>query len=386
MTITTYVSTSTDRTRRGIEFGEALRPQVQHTVDFYLRLFAKSGEMGREDVQRFGARVRRELMTRHPELVEEIKAIARGAATDEDLLIAVNARTELLCLSTFSRGGARDRPLPGGAECSHAALLPAATADGHLLLAQTWDFHPDLYASRVLWTLPTRSGGSLVTFTEAGILAKIGMNSSGVACLLAFLASDADQPHGGVPGHLTARLVLERATNAAEALRTIYSEPTSASVALTIACAGGEGEGFAAACECSAGRVGLALPDDDGVLVRTNHFVALAVERDLALEPDGWHGSIVRRDFMRRWLRERAGRIGSDDVDELLMSRFDAPDSICVARYSSSGDWPDELETLAAGCFDLHDLSARFTDGAHGSDRVAVRLDAAEPDLAARKG
>jgi isopenicillin-N N-acyltransferase-like protein len=368
--IATFVSTSIDPTRRGVEFGEALRTEVKHTVDFYLR-FADDLGLACEDVRRFGARVRGQLRSRHPALVEEIEAIARGAVVDADLLTAVNARTELRCLSTSRRPRARGR----GAECSHAVLLPVATAAGHLLVAQTWDFHPDLYDSRILWTLPRPSGGTLVTFTEAGILAKLGMNSSGVGCLLAFLAASADRPFGGVPGHLIARLVLERATNAAEALRTVYSQPTSASVALTIAYAGAEGEGFAAACECSAGRVGLAVPDDRGVLVRTNHFVALPVDRDLALEPDGWHGSIVRRDFMTRWLRERAGRIDGDDLDELLTSRFDAPDAVCVTRHSSSGDWLDELETLATASFDLHDLTAHFTDGARDSDSLSVRLE-----------
>jgi isopenicillin-N N-acyltransferase like protein len=375
MTIATHVSTSNDRSRRGAEFGEALRGEVHNTVDFYLRLFAESAALTREDVRRFGARVRGGLAAKHPQLVEEIEGIARGAATDEDVLMAVNARSELLCLSTSPPGSTGSGRAPTGPECSHVALLPAATAAGHTLLAQTWDFHPDLYASRVLWTLPGDPGGTFVTFTEAGILAKIGMNSFGVACLLARLASAADRHEGGVPAHLTARLVLERATNAAQALATIYSAVTPASVALTIAGAGAPGEGFVAACECSAGRAALALPDDHGVLVRTNHFLALAVERDLAMELDGWQGSIVRKDFMTRWLRERAGRLGRDDIDELLRSRFGAPQAVCVPRHSPSGNWSDEVETLASACFDLHDLSARFTDGARGSDAVSVRLE-----------
>jgi isopenicillin-N N-acyltransferase-like protein len=372
--IAKYTSTSSDRTERGTEFGEALRPRVQHTVNFYLRLFGEAGGFTRDDVSDFGAEVRSELASRYPELVEEIDGIARGAATDADLLVAVNARTELLTQSSFSRSRGLEHPRSAGRECSHAVVLPTATADGHTLLGQTWDFHPDQYEARVLWTLPTRAGGQLITFTEAGILAKIGMNSSGVGCLLAFLASEADRRTGGVPAHLTARLVLESATNAAEALRAIYSAPTSGSVALTIGYAGAKNEGFAAACECSAGRVGFKVPDERGVLVRTNHFLALDVGREPAFEPGGWHSTIVRQDFIVRWLRARVGSIRGEHLEEIMTSTFDAPDAICVARHSPSDRWADELETLATVWFDLHARAGTFSNGARSEGRVSVSL------------
>jgi isopenicillin-N N-acyltransferase like protein len=133
-------------------------------------------------------------LTAWPELVEEIAGIAAGAGQDERELLAINARTELL--------GAASRP-----ECSFVGLLPRATAAGTTVLAQNWDWHPDLAESVVVWSIRTPDGHALTTMTEAGILARLGRAD-------ARRAADADRLrtalHASAPRRLRPRRAAQR--------------------------------------------------------------------------------------------------------------------------------------------------------------------------------
>ena len=51
------------------------------------------------------------------------------------------------------------------------------------------------------------------TFTEAGLLAKTGLNDAGLGVTLNFLASDADGGLDGMPIHLLLRMLLEEGTD-----------------------------------------------------------------------------------------------------------------------------------------------------------------------------
>jgi hypothetical protein len=63
--------------------------------------------------------------------------------------------------------------------CSAIGVLPERSG-GATILAQNWDWHPDLIESRVVWTITEPGGRWLTTLTEAGILAKVCLNSRGL--------------------------------------------------------------------------------------------------------------------------------------------------------------------------------------------------------------
>ena len=151
-------------------------------------------------------------------LVEELEGMAAGAAQDVRDLLAINARTELLA----------------GAECSVLGRLDGA----EVTLAQTWDWHPDLAPSRVLWTVHHGDGAWFTTATEAGVLAKLGLNHHGVACALNLLTCSADGGIGGVPIHILLRLVLERGEDAEHAAELLCAARATASSAITLASPG----------------------------------------------------------------------------------------------------------------------------------------------------
>jgi len=145
MTFAVHRSDEATAALRGEAFGRAMATEVQHTVAVYRRMFDE----------------RRVIVPGELPPHEEIDAIARGANTDPHVLRAVNARTELL---------------NGADECS------VQGAGG--LLAQNWDWHPDLAASTVIWIVETPTSW-FATVTEAGILAKIGLNDVGLGSLRA---------------------------------------------------------------------------------------------------------------------------------------------------------------------------------------------------------
>jgi hypothetical protein len=70
-------------------------------------------------------------------------------------------------------------------------------------------------------------GPDILTFTEAGGLARLGLNSAGIAITANYLQSDRDYRRLGVPLALIRRNVLQQ-EHVALAMRTVYATPKSA--------------------------------------------------------------------------------------------------------------------------------------------------------------
>jgi isopenicillin-N N-acyltransferase-like protein len=281
------------------------------TVATYRRLLAEAAGIGPSDLRRGGADVAERLEPRWPALFDELEGIAAGAGQDVLELAAVNARTELLA---------------GG--CS-----VVAHADGSL--AQTWDWHPDLAAATVTWTVHQPGGRRFTTATEAGILGKLGCTSGGLACGLNFLACSEDGGTEGVPIHVLLRLVLERCDGVEEALALLRGARTSASACVTLA-----GGATAVAAELSPSGVTLVHPDADGWLVHTNHFLAgpVAGSDTLAAERPGTY---ARRELLARLVRDGV------PVREALGAHAPAEEPVC-RHADPDAPWAERRATLLA--------------------------------------
>ena len=64
-------------------------------------------------------------------------------------IVAINARTELMYGVTHHT------------ECTSIALREPASADGHIRVAQNWDWHPSLVGTLVLWLVKRSNGPDL---------------------------------------------------------------------------------------------------------------------------------------------------------------------------------------------------------------------------------
>ena len=116
-----HVSEECTARERGLRFGKAQRGAVEGTLAAYGRLFVEASGLDVAAVRSFGERVGERLHGEHPDAHEEIAAIARGAGVDEALLMAVNARTELLAAAVRPECSAID-----GEEAGYETVLAAA--------------------------------------------------------------------------------------------------------------------------------------------------------------------------------------------------------------------------------------------------------------------
>jgi isopenicillin-N N-acyltransferase-like protein len=218
------------------------------------------------------------------------------------------------------------------------------------VLVQNWDFHPDLAASRVLWTVDDGDERRFTTFTEAGILAKIGTNAHGVALAINFLATDRDGGLDGVPVHVLCRVVLEEARTVAEARELIARTPVRASVCMTVA--GPDGVDGAAGVQACAlerwpgGTEEQATGPDRPWVAHTNHFLDSIAARDTLAEGPSGPSTHGRMDRLVATL-EGAPALDGAQIAELLGSRG-APG---VAPIFQSDDptlpWLERCTTLA---------------------------------------
>jgi isopenicillin-N N-acyltransferase like protein len=309
---------------RGLALGRAQRDPIANTMSVYLRLFAEDRGLTREAVAARGAEVGERLSELRPDLVEEIAGIAAGAGQPEELLLAVNARTELLAGGAFAIGGH---------ECSVAGVLT-----GHCLLAQNWDFHPDLAGSRLVWIVEPPGGPWLATFTEAGIVAKTGLSEAGLAVTLNFLASADDGGLDGVPVHVLLRMLLDSCSSAQDAARLLAQAEVTASACITVA-----GDGALTAYELWPAGVQAVEPAADGSLAHTNHFLRPGPVDLIATGPDAASTNA-------RLEQVRAGLAGVDSlgaVGELLSS---APAFRADDRAQA---WINRTATLATVAYDV---------------------------------
>ena len=176
-------------------------------------------------MRRFGARVLERAGRWHAPLAAELEAFALGARLEPELVAALNGRTELLCL----------------AECTTVGRCESA--DGPWL-AQNWDWYADAPERCVVWSAAVE-GARFATMTEAGILAKVGVSTRGIAVALNILYHAGDgRDELGIPVHLVLRRLLGRRGAPTRRGTLLRETPYSASSCITVVDAGGDGACF----------------------------------------------------------------------------------------------------------------------------------------------
>jgi isopenicillin-N N-acyltransferase-like protein len=257
--------------------------------------------------------------------VEEMRFIARGAEVPFSTVALINARTEVLKLAKLSGTSREERPVDADPDgCTSVVLLPEATADGTLVHAQNWDWKVECAETGVVLSIRNDDKPDILTFTEAGGLARSGLNGAGLSITANYLESNRDYAQIGVPLALIRRKALECA-HLAHAIHAIHVTPKSASNNMVLSHA----DGFAFNFECAPDESFLVHPES-GLLVHANHWVspvALSKLKDtgIATVPD----SVYRDLRMRDLLAPKRGRATVQDVQAALFDDFQTPWSVC---------------------------------------------------------
>ncbi len=167
-----------------------------------------------------------------PSVIEEMEGIANGSNTDIASIAALNTRTEILPADYLAKATGPDPEKSQTQyinECTSLAFAQPATSTTDkktVWLAQNWDWLGTQRNALIVIraTAEQNRNPGWITATEAGMLAKIGVNKHGLGITLNILRSQLDGNQTGMPVHIFLRALLdcesvEHACELAQSLR-----------------------------------------------------------------------------------------------------------------------------------------------------------------------
>jgi isopenicillin-N N-acyltransferase like protein len=322
---------------RGYRHGVEARTRIAGSIRCYASLFASCGIDWLTAQTR--ARTYRDLIAGLGEVFDEIEGIAAGSGFLLDEILALNCRTELLPPTFLSAAElehtdafARNRAIGFRdiGECTSFAVSGTRCADGSTRIGQNWDWIGFQRANVViLRTRGRMNAPDFMTLTEAGMVAKIGVNTQGLAIGLNILRADNDRETLGVPVHVFQRLALDfaRVDDVVSFSKSLVFSGSSNAVL-------GDSLGRIGSLEYSPNGVAL-IDADQGVVAHTNHFCDPSLARfqaplvdTLTTEPRlaraqqhlmGWPDRVTTRN-LTTFLRDETGHDGSGKLGAICRS------------------------------------------------------------------
>ena len=328
---------------RGRQYGEAARERVRRSVDAYDEVFAHYAGWDQARVREAAAGFRAPIVAHGAKYLEELRGIAEGAGVDELDVLAINVRTEIMfAASARDVAAGRDRKrLPP--ECSAFAAL-GARAGCNVLVGQSWDWLAHAFETTIVLEARQHDGPDYVTVVEAGLLAKTGMNSAGVALVTNALVCAADKGAPGVPYHVLLRSILD-AEAVSDALATLQRGERAASANYLLAHA----DGVALDVEAAPGdfsRLFVGYPDEN-LILHTNHFFNPGFDgRDVSMVvmPD----SPFRLARLKQLVADHAGPLDRGFWERTLSDHAMAPFGVCCHPDPRATSAPDRYATVMA--------------------------------------
>lgn len=332
----------------GIAYGAAAAGLIAANTENYMARFASVAGLDAERVRRYGALFRVASHRYCPRVAELLDGVAEGSGIAVEEIYALNGRTELLY------SPADGAPAPH--ECTAIGVLSERSANGHTLLAQNWDWHPDQRPYALLLATRDERGRQVLALTEAGMPAKAGLNDAGLGVCVNMLGTERDRRDGGVPYHVLLRAALE-ARDLTAAIKVACAVPRGASINLLVGQAfPGGTPGEVIDIEVAPGGIGFLHPAD-GLLTHANHFESALSAIDTLRAIGG--SSFFRAARARRLL---AGPIDEDRVRSVLRDHGGHPHSICRHDEEADGE-DDRTESLFSVVLDLDERRMSIAAG-----------------------
>lgn len=316
---------------RGLRHGAAVPGRVAGSVALYRGQMQKRGVSIERQI-RLARGLLPVIEAYDPRYLLEMQGIADGAGVSIEDIVTINCRTEMMF--GYERMRTEQLPVEKSDGCTGLVVLPEAAADGRLLHAHNWDWREECVDTGIVLRVRNDDGPDILTFCEAGALARHGFNSSGVAITGNFLMCERDfiQP-GQAPLALIRRKLLECPSLAA-AMAELWKKSRYCSNNLMLSQAGGEAVNL----ECAPDEIFWTLPEN-GILVHANHWIcpiARTKLRDLGLaaSPD----SLYRQRRAMAALQKLAGKIDLESLKTVLADEYGKPDSILRTPKAASFD------------------------------------------------
>lgn len=296
---------------RGIDYGRKAGERIARGLEVYADALGRPGT-GERALRYFEALERYD-----GDSAAELKGLAQGAEQPLEAIVALNARTEL---TEWDAAAAPD-------ECTAALAMPER-ARGRLLHGQNWDWRPACVDTAIVLRVRGIDRPDILTFCEAGQLARHGLNSAGLALTANGLQTSDEFVAGGICSPFVRRRMLS-ASRLAAATGVLLAAPRSASHNIMLSHSGGIGQSEAINFETTPRNVYWSFPES-GLLTHSNHFKSIAAlgrVEDIGLIR---HPESLYRD---RRVRDRLDRDGCEiDVEsfkDAFDDRYGAPDAVC---------------------------------------------------------
>ena len=246
---------------------------------------------------------------------------------------------------------ALERMAPG--ECTALLALAPATNGDRTYLAQNWDWLLGVRDCQVLLKKPGEEGGAtFASLTEAGQVAKLGLNSAGIGLVVNNL--NTDRPRVGVPWILICRKILEAET-LTHAMGVVLSTPRAHSINFLLARGGGaRGRGGSPWRLRPPSRM-CSGQSRDSWPTPTISLQPLQTARDLKAwnYPDPC--TYLRHRRASQGLARLAGQIDVPGLKSILTDHFDKPHSVCMHQNKAQ-----ERARRTVTCFSvIFELEAR---------------------------
>jgi isopenicillin-N N-acyltransferase like protein len=326
---------------RGRSYGMQARDLIAQAAAYYLQLLTDGGIRTAAELLRSVMRWEPAIEQSSADLAEELRGIAEGSGRPLAEIIMLNARSELLRLSSVAGDGVDG--------CTVFGLIQhRADGDAPFYVGGNWDWREGTRDHWLLLRIVQPPKPTVTTVVEAGQLARFGVNSAGIAVfangLNGFRAGEA-----GLPQLVVRRRVLDSADFSSALAVAIETRRCLASNLLLA-----HRDGLMLDVELAPGRCAWLEPGD-GLLVHGNHYEAFSWAADGAeFRPWGFD-SLYRTQRLRGRLRaimQAPETIGPGSLSGCLADHAGLPDSVC--RHPNPQDPPSERWiTLASSIVDM---------------------------------
>ncbi len=325
-----FISVSGAPYERGVQYGQQARERVRLSVRLYGQTLVDLGFSESQRTQLIGSFVPViEEYAAH--YLDEMRGIAKGADVSFEDIVMINARTEVLARARAEKNKSVELEPDDG--CTGALVLPERSVSGNLLHAQNWDWRAECVDTAVVLRIRSEDAPDILTYVEAGGLARSGLNSAGVSITANYLESDRDFGQLGTPLSLIRRKVLEQ-QHFALALKAVATTPKSCSNNIML----GMAQGFGIDFECTTNEAFPIYPGEDNLIVHANHWVSPVamcklLDTGRASTPESSY-----RDWRVRKLLNAREKLDLNDLKQALFDDFGTPYSVCRPPRPGSHD------------------------------------------------
>lgn len=323
---------------RGMQYGRQAKEQIDVCVSHYHARFTRYGQSW-DAVKNYAMRHAAVVGRYMADALEEAKGIAAGSGHSLEEIMVVNCRYEV---SKF----------PILPECTTAAILPEATADGSTYLVKNWDYSEEIIPHIVLIRINRDDGFSAFGITEAAQMIRDGFNSYGVAFVNNNLQSIYDSDGAGLPATFIRKRLFE-SKSFESACDYLVSAERYVSCNTMLAHSSGVARNF----EAYPGGAGITEPYE-GILTHANHFVTDPKIDALKNRPKN------RDTRLQELLSAKTGRITLEYIMECLRDHKYYTLSICGHPDERGDDYSRHRCTVSSMIMNLSDGTAYVCAGA----------------------